>query len=67
MALIIRLIIRLFQLDFLAGIIFFSHNKSTNSVFQPTYQHSRMAPILVSIFFFLKDHMRALPAISHYK
>jgi hypothetical protein len=40
-ALFIRLIIRLFQLVFSAGTIFFSHNKSTNNVFQPAYQHSR--------------------------
>jgi hypothetical protein len=33
MALFIRLIIRTFQLIFLAGTIFFSHNKSANSVF----------------------------------
>jgi hypothetical protein len=40
MALFIRLIIRLFQLVFSIGTIFFSHNKSANSVFQPAYQHS---------------------------
>jgi hypothetical protein len=40
-ALFIRLIIRLFQLVFSAGIIFFFHNKSANSVFQPAYQHSQ--------------------------
>jgi hypothetical protein len=34
-------IIRLFQFVFLAGTVFFSHNKSANSVFQPVYQHSR--------------------------
>jgi hypothetical protein len=32
-ALFIRLIIRLFQLVFSAGTVFFSHNKSANSVF----------------------------------
>jgi hypothetical protein len=42
--LFIRLIIRLFQLVFLAETVFFSHNKSANSVFQPAYQHSRTAP-----------------------
>jgi hypothetical protein len=42
--LFIRLIIRLFQLIFSAATIFFSHNKSANSVFQPAYQHSRTAP-----------------------
>jgi hypothetical protein len=40
-----RLIIRLFQLVFLAGTVIFSHNKSVNSVFQPTYQHSRTGPL----------------------
>jgi hypothetical protein len=39
----IRLIIRLFQLVFSAEIVFFSHNKSANSVFQPAYQYSRTA------------------------
>jgi hypothetical protein len=39
-----RLIIRLFQLVFSAGITFFSHNKSVNSVFQPAYQPSRTGP-----------------------
>jgi hypothetical protein len=43
-ALFIRLIIRTFQLVFSAGTMFFSHNKSANSVFQPTYQHSRTGP-----------------------
>jgi hypothetical protein len=33
-----------FQFVFSAGTIFFSHNKSTNSVFQPAYQHSRTGP-----------------------
>jgi hypothetical protein len=46
MALFIRLIIRLFQLVFLVGTVFFSHNKSANSVFQPAYQYSRTAPML---------------------
>ena len=41
----IRLIIRLFQLVFSAKTVFFSHNKSVNSVFQPAYQHSRTAPL----------------------
>jgi hypothetical protein len=35
LTLFIRLIIHLFQLIFLARTIFFSHNKSDNSVFQP--------------------------------
>jgi hypothetical protein len=45
LALFIRLIIRLFQLIFLIGTVFFSHNKSANSVFQPAYQHSRTTPV----------------------
>jgi hypothetical protein len=40
LALFIRLTIRLSQLVFSAGTVFFSHNKSVNSVFQPAYQHS---------------------------
>jgi hypothetical protein len=45
MALFIRLIIRLFQLIFSVGTMFFSHNKSVNSVFQLAYQHSRTGPM----------------------
>jgi hypothetical protein len=45
LALFIRLIIRLFQLVFSAGTVFFSHNKSANNVFQPAYQHSRTGPL----------------------
>jgi hypothetical protein len=26
--------------------MFFSHNKSTNNIFQPAYQHSRTGPML---------------------
>jgi hypothetical protein len=44
LSLFIRRIICLFQLIFSAGTVFFSHNKSTNSVFQPAYQHSRTGP-----------------------
>jgi hypothetical protein len=36
------LIICLFHLVFSAGTVFFSHNKSANSVFQPAYQPSFM-------------------------
>jgi hypothetical protein len=36
-----RFIIRFFQLIFSVEIIFFSHNKSANSVYQPAYQPSR--------------------------
>jgi hypothetical protein len=38
-------IIRLFQLVFSAGTVFFSHNKSASSVFQPAYQPSRTGPM----------------------
>jgi hypothetical protein len=46
MALFIWLIIRLIQLVFSAGTVFFSHKKSANSVFQPAYNSSRTTPIL---------------------
>jgi hypothetical protein len=36
---------RLFRLVFSAGIVFFSHNKSVNNVFQPACQHSRTGPL----------------------
>jgi hypothetical protein len=45
MVLFIRLIIRTFQFVFSVRTVFFSHNKSANSVFQPAYQHSRTGPI----------------------
>jgi hypothetical protein len=45
MALFTRLIIRVFQLVFLAGTMFFSHSKSANIVFQPAYQPSRTGPL----------------------
>jgi hypothetical protein len=44
LALFIWLIIRLIQLVFSAGTVFFSHKKSANSVFQPAYNSSRTAP-----------------------
>jgi hypothetical protein len=40
------LIIHLFQLVFSVRIVFFSHNKSTNSIFQPAYQHNRTEALL---------------------
>jgi hypothetical protein len=43
----IWLIIRLIQLVFLAGTVFFSQKKSVNSVFQPAYNSSRTAPELL--------------------
>jgi hypothetical protein len=42
------LIIRLFQLVFSARTVFFSHDKSVNSVFQPAYQPSRTGPASAS-------------------
>jgi hypothetical protein len=45
MALFIWLIIRLIQLVFLTGTVFFSHKKSANSIFQPAYNSSRTEPI----------------------
>jgi hypothetical protein len=42
--LFIWLIIRLIQLVFSVGTVFFSHKKSANSVFQPAYNSSRTAP-----------------------
>jgi hypothetical protein len=43
-AMFIWLIIRLIQLIFSAGIVFFSHKKSVNDVFQPAYNSSRTGP-----------------------
>jgi hypothetical protein len=34
-----------FSAYFSVGTVFFSHNKSANSVFQPAYQHNRTAPL----------------------
>jgi hypothetical protein len=45
LALFIWLIIRLIQLVFSGRTIFFSHEKSVNSVFQPAYNSSRTAPL----------------------
>jgi hypothetical protein len=50
MALFIWLIIRLIQLIFSAGTVFFSHKKSDNSIFQPAYNSSRTAPIYLPLF-----------------
>jgi hypothetical protein len=47
MALFIWLIIRLIQLVFSAGTVFFSHKKSANSVFQPAYNSSYELLVLV--------------------
>jgi hypothetical protein len=48
LVLFIWLIIRLIQLIFSAGTIFFSHKKSADSVFQPAYNSSRTAALSVS-------------------
>ena len=44
MAMFASLIIRLFQLVFLAGIVFFSHNKSAGTVFRFVFSAKRMGP-----------------------
>jgi hypothetical protein len=44
MALFIWFIIRFIQLVFSAEIVFFSHKKSANSVFQPAYNSNRTGP-----------------------
>jgi hypothetical protein len=44
LALFIWLIIRLIQLVFSAGTVFFSHKKSANNVFQLAYNSSRTGP-----------------------
>jgi hypothetical protein len=49
MALFIRLIIRIFQLVFSVGTVFFSHNKSANNVFQLAYQRSRTGPMWLHV------------------
>jgi hypothetical protein len=46
-ALFIWVIIRLIQLVFSAGTVFFSQKKSVNSVFQPAYNSSRTDPKLI--------------------
>jgi hypothetical protein len=51
MALFIRLIIRTFQFVFSVGTVFFFHNKSANSVFQPTYQHNRTGMFMLFIIY----------------
>jgi hypothetical protein len=56
MVLFIWLIIRLIQLVFSVETVFFSHKKSVNSVFQPAYNSSWTAPMIVlhvALFFSL--------------
>jgi hypothetical protein len=57
MALFIWLIVRLIQLVFSAGTVFFSHKKSANSVFQPAYNSSRTAPITVTFLMDLGNYL----------
>jgi hypothetical protein len=52
LALFIRLIICTFQLVFLVGTMFFSHSKSSNSVFQPAYQQNRTGPLFDTVLKF---------------
>jgi hypothetical protein len=70
LSLFTRLIIRLFQLVFSAGIIFFSHNESANSIFQPAYQTNRTGPMThVSVLLWdlqeLKKSNHGLPPVIH--
>jgi hypothetical protein len=58
LSLFTRFIIRLFQLVFSAGTVFFSHHKSANSVFQPAYQPSRTGPSLVAGVKEIMEHHR---------
>jgi hypothetical protein len=72
-SLFIWLIIRLFQLVFSAETVFFSHNKSANSVFQPAYQPNRTAPKFGFVFiesikmarFFLKCQHHSLSIVPY--
>jgi hypothetical protein len=57
MVMFIRLIIRLFQLVFSVRTIFFSYNKSANSIFQSGYQHSRTEPIWLWFMRLLQLHV----------
>jgi hypothetical protein len=65
--LFIRLIIRLFQLVFSVGTVFFSHNISANSVFQLAYQHSRTAPTSVHEEINSKLNLLRLTALIYIK
>jgi hypothetical protein len=53
LALFIWLIIRLIQLVFSAGTVFFSHKKSVNSVFQSAYNSSRTGLLTGQCIFIL--------------
>ena len=55
MALFASLIIRFFQLVFLAGTIFFSHNKSAGTVFRLIFSTKRTGPISINIVKFKID------------
>jgi hypothetical protein len=67
MALLIRLKIRTFQLVFSAETVFFSRNKSANSVFQPAYQHSRMEPMFYKALLLHRGGGSTLQAIPQNK
>jgi hypothetical protein len=58
-----------FQLIFSVGIVFFSHNKSANSVFQPAYQQAERGhrtrerndkKIIEENYIYYLQHMRVL-------
>jgi hypothetical protein len=69
-ALFIRLIIRTFQLIFLVKIVFFSHNKSANVVFQPIFQRSRTgyaSDLALSLMLAVKLYRGTSFALTNYR
>ena len=47
LALFVSLLIRLFQLVFLAGTVFFSHNKSAGTMFRLVFSAKRTGPLSI--------------------
>ena len=66
MALFASLIIRLFQLIFLAGTVFFSHNKSAETVFWLVFSAKQTVPLSVMSFIKLINGWRAVRKIEMY-
>jgi hypothetical protein len=64
MTLFIRIIIRTFQLVFSAETVFFSHNKSVNSVFSQLISTAERGLCLKHFAQHLETHLKAN---SHYK
>jgi hypothetical protein len=60
MSLFTRLIIRLFQLVFSAKTVFFSHNKSANSVFQPNGAYIT----IMMAYYIGEDQLASIPSIT---